>query len=58
VEVAEGGVCSSSLSTDEKTFKEIGNVFSAQKGAWVGARIGWFALLDGGRKDAVYVDVD
>ncbi len=58
VEVAEGGVCRFSLSTDGKMFKEIGNVFTAQKGAWVGARIGLFALADAGRTDAGYMDVD
>jgi hypothetical protein len=58
VEAAEGRVCRFSLSTDEKPFKGIGNVFTAQKGAWARARIGLFALLDAGRPDTGYVDVD
>jgi len=58
VEVAEGGVCRFSLSTDGKTFHEIGNTFTAQKGAWVGARIGLFATGAPGRTEAGYVDVD
>jgi len=58
LEVAEGGVCRFSLSTDGKAFKEIGNAFTARKGAWVGARIGLFVSSIPGRPDAGYADVD
>lgn len=58
VEVSEGALCRFSASTDGKTFKEIGSPFQARKGAWVGARIGVFALAPAGAAETGHVDID
>jgi beta-xylosidase len=58
VDVDEGGLCRFSLSTDGIRFKEIGAPFRARKGAWVGARIGVFALAPAGAAETGYVDLD
>jgi beta-xylosidase len=58
VEVSEGAMCRFGISTDGKTFKEIGSPFQARKGAWVGARIGLFSFAPGSPADTGYVDVD
>ncbi len=43
VEVAAGGKCRFSYSLDGKTFKPLGEPFTASVGRWVGAKVGLFA---------------
>lgn len=42
-------------SLDTKTFKQVGDVFAASKGRWVGAQMGLFSL---GASGTSFVDVD
>ena len=44
VNVKKEAVCSFSFSFDGENFKEIGNLFHATAGRWVGAKLGIFAL--------------
>jgi beta-xylosidase len=43
VDVADGGQCRFSYSLDGKTFKPLGEPFTASVGRWVGAKVGLFA---------------
>jgi beta-xylosidase len=43
VNVAEGGICNFSFSTDGERFQPIGEPFRARKGMWIGAKSGIFA---------------
>jgi len=44
VHVDSNAVCSFGFSTDGKKFMNIGKIFVAKKGQWVGAKVGLFAL--------------
>ncbi len=44
VEVADGGMSTFYYSKDNKKFTKIGEPFQADKGVWIGAKVGLFAL--------------
>lgn len=48
VTVTEGGKCQFGYSTDGKTFTPLGDIFTANVGRWVGAKVGLFAAGDRG----------
>lgn len=48
VTVTDGGQCRFSYSTDGKAFMPLGDVFTANVGRWVGAKVGLFATGDHG----------
>ncbi|MDX9902701.1 MAG: glycoside hydrolase 43 family protein [Bacteroidales bacterium] len=58
VKVTAGARSVFSYSTDDKTYKEVGEPFAAREGVWTGAKIGFFALRDGATNDSGYTDLD
>lgn len=52
------GNCTFSYSVDGKTFKPIGESFTAREGLWIGAKIGLFCTRPKPSNDSGYVDVD
>ncbi len=58
VEVEEGALCTFSYSADGKRFKKAGDVFTAQPGRWIGAKIGYFAFRDELTNNSGTVDID
>jgi beta-xylosidase len=57
VNVAAGGRCHFSYSTDGKRFQDVGETFVARPGHWVGAKVGLFALA-GADAGSGHADVD
>jgi|GEM_PF-1550872 len=58
IKVDKGAECTFSYSSDGSAFKEFGGSFTAREGAWIGAKIGFFALRDGFINDAGWIDLD
>lgn len=59
VEVAPGGLCTFSFSTDGEHFNPVGGPFTAAAGKWVGAKVGLFAAgAAGGLQPCGYADFD
>jgi beta-xylosidase len=58
VEVAEGGMCTFSISENGKRFIQIGDEFEARAGRWIGAKLGFFALRNGLESDTGDMDID
>lgn len=58
VTVRKGARCQFSYSTDGKEFKDAGEAFQADKGQWIGAKVGLFATRTSKINDAGYADVD
>ncbi len=57
VTVKDGGLCHFSFTTDEK-FVAIPQTFQAQKGKWIGAKIGLFSAKPVGCTTPGHVDID
>jgi beta-xylosidase len=58
VKVSQNAICNFSYSADGKTFLPIGEPFTAQKGRWIGAKVGLFAIRTGKTRETGYADVD
>ncbi|MGB3798868.1 MAG: glycoside hydrolase, partial [Lewinella sp.] len=58
VEMEEGGACRFSYSTDGNSYTELGEVFQAREGKWVGAKVGIFAIRDVYENDGGYANYD
>ncbi len=58
VQVIKGGLCQFSYSIDGKHFNNAGEVFQADAGQWIGAKVGLFATRAGKTNDAGYADYD
>ncbi len=58
VKVSPNAVCNFSYSSDGNTFLPIGGPFTAQKGRWIGAKVGLFAVRTGKTRETGYADVD
>lgn len=58
VTVSEGGKCQFSYSLDGDKFTGVNNVFTAEPGKWIGAKVGLFATGEQKTNDAGYADFD
>lgn len=58
VEAKEGGSCYFSYSFDGAKFTEVGVTFQAQKGRWIGAKVGCFASGPNLKGGGGWVDID
>lgn len=58
VEVKKGAKCQFSYSENGKKFKDVGNVFTAVPGRWIGAKVGIFAVRKDKINDSGYADYD
>ena len=58
VKVSRNAVCSFSYSSDGIKFSPVGEVFTARKGKWIGARVGIFAVGPGKTREMGYADFD
>ncbi|HEX8566530.1 MAG TPA: glycoside hydrolase 43 family protein [Pyrinomonadaceae bacterium] len=58
VKVENDAMCRFSYSADGKTFTEIGNVFKAREGKWIGAKMGLFFIRNGKFNDAGSAEID
>ncbi len=58
VKVANGGKCQFSYSLDGAHFTEVGDVFVAEVGRWIGAKVGLFCTRESGTNDSGYADFD
>ena len=58
VKVSEGAMCSFSFSADGVNFTNIGNVFKAREGRWIGAKVGLFFNRPAKFNDAGTADID
>lgn len=58
VNVSKGGQCRFSYSLDGKQFTEAGDVFKAEVGRWIGAKVGIFCTRDTQTNDSGYADFD
>jgi hypothetical protein len=58
VKVSQNAVCNFSYSVDGITFVPVGVPFTAQKGRWIGAKVGLFAVRTGKTRETGYADVD
>lgn len=56
--VGKGGVCTFSYSADGKKFKEIPGEFTAKKGKWIGAKIGFYSTVPYGFTERGWMDVN
>ena len=58
VKVTTGGRCLFGYSIDGKSFNYLNDVFVAEVGRWIGARLGLYCTRSGVINDAGWVDVD
>jgi beta-xylosidase len=58
VTVSEGGKCQFSYSFDGDKFIKVNDVFTAEPGKWIGAKVGLFCVRDQQTNDAGYADFD
>ena len=58
VQVAAGGICLFSYSTDGTRFTPIGEAFTAVPGRWIGAKVGLFANRAAAGGESGYADFD
>lgn len=58
VSVQPGAVCVFNYSRDGKTFRRLGDPFTARQGRWVGAKVGIFAQASSRIGNAGYADFD
>jgi beta-xylosidase len=58
VKVSEGGKCRFSYSPDGQQFTEAGDVFQAEVGRWIGAKVGLFCTRQSQINDSGYGDFD
>jgi hypothetical protein len=58
VSVGEGGLCRFSCSEDGEVYREIGAVFQARPGRWIGAKVGLFCTREDRADHAGYAQAD
>ncbi|HEX8686853.1 MAG TPA: glycoside hydrolase, partial [Pyrinomonadaceae bacterium] len=58
VKVSGGAVCAFSYSEDGKSFRPVGEPFTARQGRWIGAKVGLFATRVGRAREFGYADFD
>lgn len=58
VKVSEGAKCRFSYSADGSSFTDAGDVFQAETGRWIGAKVGLFCTRETGTNDSGYADFD
>lgn len=58
VTVSEGAKCQFSYSFDGDKYTKINDVFQAEPGKWIGAKVGLFCVRDQQTNDAGYADFD
>jgi beta-xylosidase len=58
VKVDDGAVCHFSYSNEGKDFIDIGQLFTAQPGRWIGAKVGLFCLAQEVKNNKDYSDFD
>lgn len=58
VKVSENAMCAFYFSTDGKVFQNVGEIFKAREGKWIGAKVGLFFTRPGKFNDAGTADVD
>lgn len=57
VKVGKGGVCSFAYSTDGRKFIAVPGTFTARKGKWIGAKIGFYSIVPFGQNERGWIDV-
>jgi beta-xylosidase len=58
VSVSKGGACQFSYSTDGEKFTQVSDIFQAEAGQWIGAKVGLFATRVNQINDSGYADYD
>ncbi|MDC6365921.1 MULTISPECIES: glycoside hydrolase 43 family protein [Flavobacteriaceae] len=58
IKVASGGKCTFHISSNGKKYQQVGDMFMAREGKWIGAKIGFFAMRDGITNDSGSLDID
>ena len=58
VKVSKGGVCTFAYSTDGKKFTSVPATFTAKKGKWIGAKIGFYSILPAGLSERGWIDIN
>ena len=58
VKVSENALCQFSFSADNKNFQNVGEVFKAREGRWIGAKVGLFFNRPAKFNDAGTADID
>ena len=58
VVVKRGAVCQFYVSSDNQNFKPFGNEFKANKGQWIGAKMGFFVTRPIVSNDGGWLDID
>ncbi|MCH5213642.1 MAG: family 43 glycosylhydrolase [Muribaculaceae bacterium] len=57
VKVEKGGKCLFSYSLDGETFEDIPESFTARKGKWIGAKVGFYSTVPYGVSDRGWMDI-
>lgn len=58
VSVTKGGKCQFAYSKDGQTYTNIGDVFTAKEGKWIGAKVGIYCLRNEHENDGGYANYD
>jgi beta-xylosidase len=58
VKISEGANCQFSFSGDGQNFQDVGSVFKAREGRWIGTKVGFFFTRPGKFNDAGTADID
>lgn len=58
VAVRKEGICQWYYSTDNKSYKPVGDEFKARAGKWIGATLGLYAIRDNQINDSGYAEID
>lgn len=58
VNVSNNAKCTFSYSKDSIRFYEIGKIFTAKKGKWIGAKVGLFTIRQGKTYESGYADFE
>ncbi len=58
VSVTTGAKCQFSYSTDGNNFTNVNDIFQAEPGKWIGAKVGLFCVRDQQTNDSGYADFD
>ena len=58
VKMKNGGLCTFYYSKDGKKYQQIGKVFQARQGKWIGAKTGMFILNKTEKTDRSWIDID
>ena len=58
VKVTKGGICRFSYSTDGRKFISVPQTFTARKGKWIGAKVGFYSVMPSDVKDRGWMDIN